>query len=345
MHLSQTGFTAHLVKANNAHTCNITPDATPYRSGLPINDCPESDEANDFPALVEQRIKYQSVVGSIGWLAQSTRPDLAPCHSFLSSYNNKPSKSHWNAALYVLHYIHSTINYGFTFTSNDRAPLHIFMSFPLPSDTEAYSNALPPSPDQHNCLSTYSNACWGSQLGNAVREGIQLPLFKFWSMSGAIVMRSVGPITWTADWQEHTALSSCDAEIRVTNMGSRLTVNTRNMISILFDLGYPILGCTPPTHLYNDNDACVKWCHNMTTKGNHHIENRENSTANATLRTSSPRKCATALIFVVSATLLCVAQATISKGFYLMFQTLPNLPHLHPFWHNPWRRSPSLAQA
>ena len=173
-------------------------------------------------------------------------------------------------------------------------------------------------------------------------------------------MRSVGPITWTADWQEHTALSSCDAEIRVTNMGSRLTVNTRNMISILFDLGYPILGCTPPTHLYNDNDACVKWCHNMTTKGNHHIENRENSTrewvadgtisvptsvANATLRTSSPRKCTTALIFVVSATLLCVAQATISKGFYLLFQTRPNLPHLHPFWHNPWRRSPSLAQA
>ena len=117
--------------------------------------------------LLERRRKYQSVVGLIGWLAQSTRPDLDPCHSFLSSYNNKPSKSHWNTTLYVLDYIHSTINNGFT------APLHTFMSFPPPSDTEAYSEALPPSPDQHHRLSTYSNACWGLQLGSAtIREGI-----------------------------------------------------------------------------------------------------------------------------------------------------------------------------
>jgi hypothetical protein len=55
-------------------------------------------------------------------------------------------------------------------------------------------------PDQHLCLSTYSKACWGLQLGNAVCESIQLPLFKFRSMSCAIVMRSGGLITWKADW-------------------------------------------------------------------------------------------------------------------------------------------------
>jgi hypothetical protein len=152
------------------------------------------------------------------------------------------------------------------------------MSFPPPSDTEAYTDAISPTPSQHHRLSTYSDACWGSQLGNAVREGIQLPLFKFRSMSGAVVMRSGGPIAWKADRQERTSLSSCEAEIRATNMGSRLTVNTRNMILSLSDLGYPISDCESPTRLYNDNDACVKWCHNMTTKGNRHIENRENST-------------------------------------------------------------------
>jgi hypothetical protein len=60
-------------------------------------------------------------------------------------------------------------------------------------------------------------------------------------------------------------------------MGSCLTVNTRNMISSLLDLGYPIDDCKSLTPLYNDNDACVKWCHNMTTKGNSHIKNKENS--------------------------------------------------------------------
>ena len=66
VHLSQTGFSAHLVEANNAHTHNVTPDATPYRSGLPIDACPESDEADNCPALLERWQKYQRVVGLIG---------------------------------------------------------------------------------------------------------------------------------------------------------------------------------------------------------------------------------------------------------------------------------------
>ena len=77
-------------------------------------------------------------------------------------------------------------------------------------------------------------------------------------MSGAIVMQSGDPITWKADRQKRTILSSCNAEICATNMGSCLTVKTRNMISSLANLGYPILDCTSPTHVYNNNNACVK---------------------------------------------------------------------------------------
>ncbi len=147
-------------------------------------------------------------------------------------------------------------------------PPHTFMLFPLPLDTEAYTDAIPPFKDQHHRLTTYIDACWGSQLGNTIQEGIQLPLFKFCSMSGAIVMQSGGPIAWKADHQDCTSLSSCKAKIRSTNMGSCLTVNTRNMISSLSNLGYPIHDANSPTPLYNNNNACVKWCHNMTTKGN-----------------------------------------------------------------------------
>jgi hypothetical protein len=50
------------------------------------------------------------------------------------------------------------------------------------------------------------------------------------------------------------------------------------MISSLSNLGYPIDDCKSSTPLYNNNNACVKWCHNMTTKGKHHIKNKENST-------------------------------------------------------------------
>jgi hypothetical protein len=276
--MSQTGFAAHLVKDNNVHTRNITPNATPYHSGLPINAIPKSDKEDVCPALVKRKQCYQSVIGSIGWLAQTTCLDLAPTPSFLLAYNNKPSKSHWNAAIYALHYIHLTIDYGIMFTSAKHGPLHTYMSFPASLDTEAYTDAIPPSKNQHHSLTTYSDACRGSQLGNAVQEGIQLPLFKFRSMSGAIVMRSGGPLVWKAKCQGCTSLSSCEAEIRATNISACLTVNTRSMIFSLSNLGYPINDTALPTPLYNDNNACVKWCHNMTTKGNCHIENHENST-------------------------------------------------------------------
>jgi hypothetical protein len=96
-----------------------------------------------------------------------------------------------NVALYVLHYIHSTIGYGFTFTSEVRAPLHTYMSFPHPSDTEAYDGAILPKHGNHHRLTAYIDACWGSQIGNAVWEDIQLTHFKFRSMSGAIISAPV----------------------------------------------------------------------------------------------------------------------------------------------------------
>jgi hypothetical protein len=97
-------------------------------------------------------------------------------------------------------------------------------------------------------------------------------------MSGAILFHSGGPITWKADRQDRRALSSCEAEIRATNMGSCLTINICNMISHIANCGFPINDTSSATPVYNDNDACVKWCHNLTSKGNRHIKLRENVT-------------------------------------------------------------------
>jgi hypothetical protein len=117
VNLSQTGFAAPLVKDNNIHTCDIAHDATSYHFGLPLTPFPNQMNPMIVPPLLNRSAISERC--RINWLlAQSTCPDLAPTHSFLLAYCNKPSRSHWNAALYALHYIHSTIDYGFTFTSN-----------------------------------------------------------------------------------------------------------------------------------------------------------------------------------------------------------------------------------
>ncbi len=150
---------------------------------------------------------YQSLIGSIGWLAMATRPDLALVHSFLSSYNSKPSLGHMHAILNILHYIHSTHDYGIHFTLSIMDPVHNFVHFPDSSDVEAYTDAKPPCPSHHSPLTSYSNVCWGSQIGSAVRDGTLLPLFKCCSISGGIVFCQGGPIAWTAVRQECTSLS------------------------------------------------------------------------------------------------------------------------------------------
>jgi hypothetical protein len=72
-----------------------------------------------------------------------------------------------NAALYVLHYIHSTIDYGFTFTFELKAPLHTYTYVvPLPFGYRSIYDAQLPKLSDHHRLTTYSNACWGFQIGN-----------------------------------------------------------------------------------------------------------------------------------------------------------------------------------
>ena len=277
VHMNQSGFATNLVESFARQERDRTPTATPYRSGVPIDSIAPSIDAPDSPAQLRRKEAYQSLVGSIGWLASTTRPDIAAAHSFLSSYTNQPAVGHMKAALYVLHYIHSTHDYGISFTSKDTAPMHSYVHFPPSSDAEAYDDAIPPKLGCSNTISAYSDACWGSQLGSSVADGTLLPLFKFRSMSGGIVFKNGGPIGWLGERQDRTSLSSCEAEIRATNATSKKVVDFRNLSRSVSDAGYIIPDVDAPTLIYNDNDACVKWSYNMTSKAARHIELRENS--------------------------------------------------------------------
>ena len=277
VHMNQSGFAANLVESFFRDSRDQTHTATPYRSGIPIDAISPSTDPGDSPAQTRRKEAYQSLVGSIGWLAMSTRPDIAAVHSFLASYSNKPAPGHMKAALYALHYIHSTFDYGISFTSDTLSPMHSYIHHPPSTDVEAYNDAIPPQPSTLPTISAYSDACWGSQIGNAVAEGTLLPLFKFRSMNGGIVFRNGGPIGWLGERQERTSLSSCEAEIRATSATSKKVVDFRNLCRSVSDAGLTLQDTSSPTVLYNDNNACVQWSYNMTSKAARHIELRENS--------------------------------------------------------------------
>lgn len=104
-----------------------------------------------------------------------------------------------------------------------------------------------------------------------------LPLFKFWSMNGGIILKNGGPICWLGEHKECMSLSFCQTEIWATNGTSKKVLDFRILFCSVFKSGHSIEGFSSPTLLYNDNNACVKWLHIVFSKVACHIELRKNS--------------------------------------------------------------------
>ena len=63
----------------------------------------------------DNKHNYSSLVGSLLYLSQHSRPDIAYSASLLSRYLSCPTKNHWLAAIKVLRYLNCTRTYGLVF--------------------------------------------------------------------------------------------------------------------------------------------------------------------------------------------------------------------------------------
>ena len=61
------------------------------------------------------QLEYSRVIGSIMYLMNCTRPDIAYAVSRLSRYTCNPGKDHWKALYRVLRYLRGTSNYCLSF--------------------------------------------------------------------------------------------------------------------------------------------------------------------------------------------------------------------------------------
>jgi hypothetical protein len=61
---------------------------------------------------------YLELVGSLQYLATTTRPDIAQAVGVLSRFRGQPTTSHWNGAIRVLRYLNCTKEMGITYTNS-----------------------------------------------------------------------------------------------------------------------------------------------------------------------------------------------------------------------------------
>jgi len=250
--LTQQSFIESLLDSLNIHFENISSYSSPYRSGLHIDSIPHQEMSSSSRDRLQ--LQYQSLIGSLNWLAHTTRPDLSTIVSLLAQHQSMPSQGHYNAALYVVKYLATTRNLGLYFTSLRNSTLESFLHFPV----------QPP-------LLAMSDANWGPQ--DATSSPLQdLPLFVSRSMS-AFYIDLFGPLHWLSKRQTVTAGSSAEAEIYATDECVKFLLELEQLLAFL-DVKSTFM---PTTNvIYNDNKACVNWSKSCTTKGLRHIQMREN---------------------------------------------------------------------
>ena len=258
--LSQAAFSENLLIQNSMNGEMINPVQSPYRSGYPIDKIPT--EAYDDKTQKEYTKHLQSLVGSFTWLSMSTRPDISTVTNILAKYVKSPSKGHLDAAKRVLRYLKGTLHKGITFSTHNNSRLAAYVKFPV---------------EQPIAL---TDANWGPQDQSVPKPNTSpesLELFKTRSLSGYILWGH-GPIHWVSKRQTLTARSSAEAEIVATDECVKFLLHMRNVCS---DLNIHSFLYPHKIPIYNDNAACIKWAHNMTTKGLRYIQIRENAVREA----------------------------------------------------------------
>ena len=164
MCLTQQSFIESLLDSLGLTSSCISTYTTPYHSGLAIDSIKHQDmSSEDHDKL---HLAYQSLIGSLNWLAHTTCPDLSTVVSLLAQHQNTPSPGHYDAAIYATKYLANTKNLGIYFTSAKPLTMESFLHFPL-----------------SNQLLSMSDANWGPQDASRTKLPQELPLFVSWSMS------------------------------------------------------------------------------------------------------------------------------------------------------------------
>jgi len=66
---------------------------------------------------------YLSVIGSLMYLSNYTRPDITFVVNLLARYSSSPTRRHWNGVKQILRYLKGTMNIGLFYTNDSKLDL------------------------------------------------------------------------------------------------------------------------------------------------------------------------------------------------------------------------------
>ena len=165
MYLTQEGYIDRVLEKFGMKECK--PVGTPMEREKPSVRCDGDESCN--------KNLYLQLIGSLGWIATGTRPDIAFAVSYLGRFNADPTVNHWVCAKRVLRYLAGT--------------KHLRLQLSLGGE-------------QHSKMS----------LSGYVDSDFAGDASSLKSTSGYLFFLGVGVIQWHSKRQSITATSTADAE-------------------------------------------------------------------------------------------------------------------------------------
>lgn len=213
--ISQSSYAENiLARFNHEHA---KPASTPFPPGLKLYR-PDDSEIEEF---AKEKHPYRSVVGSLMYLAQCTRPDLAHAVGTLSQHLEWPGYQQWNAACHVLRYVRGTHDLGIVYSG------------------KCHDQVVVEGSKSQECPQSHCDADWAGDKDTRR------------STTGYVFSLAGGALLWKSRLQPTVAPSSTEAEYRAITEAGQELVWLRNMLE---KLGYDDKN---PTVLLSDNLGAI----------------------------------------------------------------------------------------
>lgn len=169
---------------------------------------------------------YRSAIGMLGYLQNSTRPDISMAVHQCARFNANPMLCHEKAVKYIARYLLATSDKGIHY-----------------------------KPDPSKGLECYVDADFAGGWSSGDHTNPECVL----SRTGFVIMYAGCPITWCSKLQTEIALSTTEAEYIALSQSMREIIPFMNLmmeVGGIFELHNP----TPKLHckVFEDNRSCIR---------------------------------------------------------------------------------------
>ena len=217
--LSQAPYVDQMLQ--RFHMQDAKPMDTPEAAGVILSraDAPGSEDERERM----RSAPYLSLVGSLLYAAQCTRPDIAHAVAVLTRFCSDPGERHWHAAKRVLRFLKGTREQAIVFSAPPGVPAASAASL---SDLAAR-------------LQVYCDADWAGCLDDRK------------STSGVLLLLCGCPLVWLSKKQSLVAMSTAEAEYVAM---ATAVQEAQWLVTLLTELGVRV---QLPYDLLSDNQAAL----------------------------------------------------------------------------------------